>query len=92
MPDITHLTLFFVAFLPQFVDPHKGSIAFQMLTLGCMFVMMAVISDSMYALLAGTVGGWLKASRSALRTQRYVIGSVYIALGVTAALTGARRN
>jgi len=84
--------LFFVAFLPQFVDPSKGGVAGQMLFLGCIFVMLAVISDSMYALLAGTVGQWLKSSRSVLRAQRYVIGTVYIALGVTAALADARRN
>ena len=84
--------LFFVAFLPQFVDPSKGAIAGQMLILGCIFVMLAVISDSMYALLAGTVGQWLKSSRSVLLAQRYVIGSVYIALGVTAALADAHRH
>ena len=84
--------LFFVAFLPQFVDPSKGGVAGQMLFLGCIFVMLAVISDSMYALLAGTVGQWLKSSRSVLRAQRYVIGTVYIVLGVTAALADARRN
>jgi threonine/homoserine/homoserine lactone efflux protein len=84
--------LFFVAFLPQFVDASKGAIAGQMLFLGCIFVMLAVISDSMYALLAGTVGQWLKSSRSVLLAQRYVIGFVYIALGVTAALTDAQRH
>jgi len=84
--------LFFVAFLPQFVDPTQGTIALQMLVLGCLFVMMAVISDSIYALLAGTVGHWLKGSRSTLRAERYVIGSVYIGLGVTAALTGTRQQ
>ncbi|MEJ2165660.1 MAG: LysE family translocator [Desulfobacterales bacterium] len=84
--------LFFVAFLPQFVDPSRNAIALQMLFLGCLFVMMAVISDSMYALLAGTIGNWLKGFRSALRAGRYVIGGVYIGLGLTAALSGARRN
>ena len=84
--------LFFVAFLPQFVDPSKGAVAAQMLFLGCIFVMLAVISDSMYALLAGTVGQWLKSSRSVLSAQRYVIGTLYIALGVTAALADARRH
>ena len=84
--------LFFVAFLPQFVDPSKGAIAGQMLFLGGIFVMLAVISDSMYALLAGTVGQWLKSSRSVWRAQRYVIGTVYIALGVTAALADAHRH
>jgi threonine/homoserine/homoserine lactone efflux protein len=84
--------LFFVAFLPQFVDPSQSAIGFQMLILGCLFVTMAVISDSLYALLAGTIARWLKGFRSALHAQRYVIGGVYIGLGVTAALSGARRN
>ena len=84
--------LFFVAFLPQFVDPSKGAIAGQMLFLGGIFVMLAVISDSMYALLAGTVGQWLKGSRSVLRAERYVVGTVYIALGVTAAFADAHRH
>ena len=84
--------LFFVAFLPQFVDPSQGSIAGQMLLLGCIFVMLAVISDSMYALLAGTVGQWLKGSSSVVRAERYVAGCVYIVLGATAALADVRRN
>jgi threonine/homoserine/homoserine lactone efflux protein len=84
--------LFFVAFLPQFVDPSRGAIAGQMFLLGCIFVMLAVISDSLYALLAGTVGHWLKGSRSALRAERYVVGSLYIGLGVTAAFADAHQH
>jgi len=84
--------LFFVAFLPQFVDPSQGAIAGQMLFLGCIFVLLAVISDSMYALLAGAVGQWLKGSRSVVRAERYVVGSMYIGLGLTAALADAHPN
>jgi len=84
--------LFFVAFLPQFVDPSQGSIAGQILVLGCIFVVMAVVSDSMYALLAGTVGQWLKSSHSVVRAERYVAGSVYIGLGVTAGFFDARQH
>jgi len=84
--------LFFVAFLPQFVDPSQGAIAGQMLFLGCIFVAMAVVSDSMYALLAGTAGKWLRRSGAALLMQRYVVGSVYIGLGLTAALADLRRH
>jgi threonine/homoserine/homoserine lactone efflux protein len=51
-----------------------------------------VISDSLYALLAGTVGHWLKGSRSALRAERYVVGSLYIGLGVTAAFADAHQH
>jgi threonine/homoserine/homoserine lactone efflux protein len=78
--------LFFLAFLPQFVDPSAGSVTLQLLTLGGLFLMMAVVTDGIYALLASTAGGWLKRNRSFLRTERYVVGSVYIGLGVTAAL------
>ena len=78
--------LFFLAFLPQFVDPSVGSVPLQLLTLGGMFVTMAIVTDSMYALLASTAGGWLKRNRSFLRAERYVVGGVYIGLGLTAAL------
>jgi threonine/homoserine/homoserine lactone efflux protein len=78
--------LFFLAFLPQFVDPSMGSVTIQLLTLGGMFVMMAIMTDGMYALLASTAGGWLKRNWSFLRAERYVVGSVYIGLGVTAML------
>ena len=78
--------LFFLAFLPQFVDPSTGSVTVQLLTLGGMFVMMAIMTDGMYALLASTTGGWLKRNQSFLRAEHYVVGSVYIGLGVTAAL------
>ena len=78
--------LFFLAFLPQFVDPSAGSVTLQFLTLGGIFVTMAIVTDSMYALLASTAGGWLKRNRPFLSAERYVVGSVYIGLGVTAAL------
>ena len=84
--------LFFFAFLPQFADASKGSVPLQLLTLGCLFVSMAIVTDGLYALLAGTVGRWLKGTRSFLRVERYVIGSVYIGLGVTAALADIRHK
>jgi threonine/homoserine/homoserine lactone efflux protein len=84
--------LFFLAFLPQFVDPSRGSATVQLLTLGCLFVLMAVVTDSLYALLAGTAGQWLKGTRPFVRAERYVVGSVYIGLGLTAALADTHRQ
>ena len=84
--------LFFFAFLPQFVDSSRGSITLQLLTLGCLFIFMAVVTDSLYALLAGTVGQWLKGTRSFLRVERYLVGTVYIGLGVMAALADTKHN
>lgn len=83
--------LFFFAFLPQFADPARGSVTWQMLVLGCVFIILAIISDSVYALLAGSLGQWLKQKRTIWRAERYVVGSVYLGLGVTAALADARR-
>ena len=79
--------LFFLAFLPQFVDPSAGSVTLQLLMLGGTFVAMAIVTDSIYALLASTAGGWLKRKQPFLRADRYLVGSVYIGLGVTAALS-----
>jgi len=77
--------LFFIAFLPQFVDSTRGSVAMQLLTLGCLFVLMAVCTDSAYSFLAGTAGRWLKGAPAFLRFERYVAGGIYIALGILAA-------
>lgn len=84
--------LFFFAFLPQFVDSSKSSFTLQLLTLGCLFVFMAIVTDSLYALLAGTVGQWLKNNGSFLWVERYLIGTVYIGLGVMAALADTKHH
>ncbi len=78
--------LFFLAFLPQFVDQTRGPVAGQMLALGCIFVGMAIVSDGLYALLAGTAGQWLKGTPNFWRAQPYFTGSVYLGLGLMAAL------
>jgi threonine/homoserine/homoserine lactone efflux protein len=84
--------LFFFAFLPQFVDPARGSVPLQMIMLGTIFVLLASTTDGLYALLAGTFGGWLKGNRRFMRVQRYVTGTVYIGLGVTAALSSSNKK
>jgi threonine/homoserine/homoserine lactone efflux protein len=78
--------LFFFAFLPQFIDPSQGSVTGQLLAFGCLFVLMAIVTDGLYALLVGTLGKWLKSTRFFLRIERYVTATVYICLGVTAGL------
>ena len=82
--------LFFLAFLPQFADPARGSVPLQTFILGLIFVTIALLSDSIYALLAGQLGGWLKQSQSFQQRQRYFSGSVYIALGVATAVSGSK--
>jgi threonine/homoserine/homoserine lactone efflux protein len=83
------IAIFFVAFLPQFVDASRGPAAVQMLVLGTLFTILAVVSDGAYAVLAGAAGGWLRTSRRARGWLAKVSGGVYIGLGLTAALSGA---
>lgn len=84
--------LFFFAFLPQFVDTSSGSVTLQMVVLGLIFVVIAIISDSLYALATGTAGRWLRGNLRYLRVQRYVTGTIYIGLGLTAALSSSNRK
>jgi threonine/homoserine/homoserine lactone efflux protein len=86
------LALFFLAFLPQFVDPARGVIPVQIAVFGLVFVLLGLITDGAYALLAGVVGPWLRGSARFLRGERYVVGGTFIGLGVVAALTPERHT
>ena len=81
--------LFFLAFLPQFVDPDRGAVAPQVMALGVLFLVLATLSDSTYALVAGSVRGWLGERR---RTITRVSGFSYVGLGVLAALSPASNS
>jgi threonine/homoserine/homoserine lactone efflux protein len=76
--------LFFLAFLPQFVDPAQGAASPQILVLGLIFTVIALSSDSLWALAAGTLGAWLRRSRWYLGVKRWVTGTVLVALGASA--------
>ena len=81
--------LFFLAFLPQFVDPNAAHPALQIAFLGLLFALLGLVTDSVWALVAGTAGGVLRRSRRFVRTQRYVSGTVYVGLGVATAFAGS---
>jgi threonine/homoserine/homoserine lactone efflux protein len=82
--------LFFLAFLPQFIDQDRGSVTSQAFVLGAVVAIIGLVSDSMYALIAGTIGGFLRRNAVFPRVQRLISGGVYLGLGATAALTGTR--
>ena len=83
--------LFFFAFLPQFVDPAKGNVTGQTLLLGIIFVSMALITDSIFALVTSSLAGKLKGNKRFQKGQRYFAGLVYVGLGITTALTGSKK-
>jgi threonine/homoserine/homoserine lactone efflux protein len=81
--------LFFLAFLPQFVDPDRGSVTLQIAVLGLLFAAIALVSDATYALLADALAGRIRRTGTGARIRRYLTGGIFIALGVSAA--AARR-
>ena len=83
--------LFFLAFLPQFVDPARGGAVPQILLLGLLFSFMGLATDSLYALGADRAASVLRRSPRASRSGRYVSGGVYIGLGIATAFAGARK-
>jgi threonine/homoserine/homoserine lactone efflux protein len=86
------IAIFFVAFLPQFVNSSRGTTAVQILILGTIFTLLAVLSDGAYVLLAGAVGGWLRSGRRARSRLAKLSGGVYIGLGVAAAISGSAHS
>ena len=83
------VALFFLAFLPQFVDPSRGAAWTQIVVLGATFAVLGMFTDGLYALLGGTAGAWIRNKNLGLRRAgRYVTGGVYIALGAVAAVSG----
>jgi len=82
-------TLFFAAFLPQFMQPTTAPVL-QALVLSTIFVVVAAASDAGYVLLASVLSPALRASRRSAGLGRYVAATVYFALGIYAALSGSR--
>ena len=73
--------VFFAAILPQFIDQEKNNVTAQLLLLGAIFALIALISDGSYGLLAGTIRQWLAGDVKRLIFMRLIGGVVMIALG-----------
>lgn len=80
------IAIFFLACLPQFADPRRGSVPLQVFFLGLFYVGLALITDGAYALLAARLRRWFGSRLIQGRAPRYASGAVYIGLGVSTAL------
>lgn len=83
------LALFFLAFLPQFILPARGSVPSpsvpgQLVFLGLLFISVAIVIDGIYAMTSGMIGNLLNRSERFAEGQRKVAGVTYLALGATA--------
>ena len=84
--------LFFLAFLPQFVTVSRGTVPAQILGLGLVFCALGLLTDGLYALTAGSAAHWLRARRGVALTRRWIPGTMYIGLGLAAALSPSGRK
>jgi threonine/homoserine/homoserine lactone efflux protein len=82
--------VFFLAFLPQFVDVSRGHVGAQILVLGAIFVVLGFVTDGTYALTAGAASQWLRRHRGFVASERWMSGGIYIGLGLAATLAGQR--
>ncbi|MQS16733.1 LysE family translocator [Streptomyces kaniharaensis] len=89
------VALFFLALLPQYVNPSRGSVASQTLVLGLVFFVIALAMDLVYAAASVGVGAFLARSARFVSAQKYVTGCTYLVLGASAAFAqpaGHRAN
>lgn len=82
------ISIFFLAFLPQFADPSRGPMTLQLLLLGGLFILATILVFGGIALLAGTLGEWLNRSEKTQRLMNRVAGSVFVGLALKLATTG----
>jgi threonine/homoserine/homoserine lactone efflux protein len=85
------IAVFFLAFLPQFVDPGAWPVVQQVLFLGLMYCCLAILTDGAYALLAGSLRHWLGGRVLQGPLPRLVSGGLYLGLGAYAAFGGRRQ-
>lgn len=78
--------LFFLAFMPQFINPSTGAVVSQFAVLGLTFAVLGAAFTSILAVGAGSVSGWIRSHRQIGRLQGKVIGSIYLALGARLAM------
>ncbi len=76
------VSIFFLAFLPQFADPARGPISLQMVLLGGIFIVATILVFGAVALLGGALGEWLNRSARAQRIMNWVAGTVFVGLAL----------
>lgn len=84
--------VFFAAVLPQFIDRERGHVTTQLLLLGALFAVLALVSDGSWGLLAGTARQWLATDTGRLITLRTSGGTVMIALGTLVIISAIRHS
>ncbi len=80
------VSIFFLAFLPQFIVPEHGAVVYQIVILGALFVLTTLILFCGIALLAGTLGSWVSRTPKFQLYLNYIAAAVFVALAVNLAI------
>jgi threonine/homoserine/homoserine lactone efflux protein len=81
------VSIFFLAFLPQFADPARGSLPLQLILLGLVFIVATILVFGAIAMLAGTAGQFFNRSAKVQRALNWLAGSVFVGLALALATT-----
>jgi threonine/homoserine/homoserine lactone efflux protein len=81
------VSIFFLAFLPQFADPGRGSLTVQLILLGGIFIAATILVFGGVALLAGTVGEWFNRSAKTQQTMNRIAGGIFVGLALKLLIT-----
>jgi threonine/homoserine/homoserine lactone efflux protein len=84
--------VFIFAFIPQFVDVGAGHVWVQIVLLGLTLAGLGLLSDSLYAIVAGSIADRLRGSRTVARFERWFGGGILVGLGVAAAFVSPNRS
>jgi threonine/homoserine/homoserine lactone efflux protein len=76
------VSIFFLAFLPQFVDPEHGPVSLQMVALGGVFLLATILVFGTVALIGGALGEWLNRSARAQQIMNWVAGTIFVGLAL----------
>lgn len=76
------VSIFFLAFLPQFARPEAGNLPLQLVTLGLVFILVAFVVFGLISLLAGQIGGWFRRSKRAQQGLNWLAGCVFVGLAL----------
>lgn len=81
------VSIFFLAFLPQFTNPQNGSLTLQIFTLGAIFMVCALVVFSLIAFLSSKIGAWFTQTKNGEKILNRLAGTIFAALALKLALT-----
>lgn len=76
------VSIFFLAFLPQFADPVRGPVSLQMIVLGGIFIIATILVFGVIALIGGVLGDWLNRSERVQRVMNWTAGTIFVSLAL----------